>query len=122
MLSGKIVNMLDAGIVDPASASRLALEKCSICYNVVFINSMCCCSRTCWILMIIVYTDGSCIKGNRGGYSAVITEDNKIITTLYQGFSNTTNNRQEIRGVLAALEYFKEANKNDNCFWFTICC
>ena len=36
--------------------------------------------------MIIVYTDGSCIKGNRGGYSAVITEDNKIIATLYQGF------------------------------------
>ena len=61
--------------------------------------------------MIVVYTDGSCIKGNRGGYSAVITEDDKIITTLYQGFSNTTNNRQEIRGVLAALEYFKEPTK-----------
>ena len=58
--------------------------------------------------MITVYTDGSCIKDNRGGYSAVITEDNKIITVLYEGFSNTTNNRQEIRGVLSALEYFDE--------------
>ena len=58
--------------------------------------------------MITVYTDGSCIKDNKGGYSAVITEDEHIITVLYQGFSNTTNNRQEIRGVLAALEYFKE--------------
>ena len=61
--------------------------------------------------MITVYTDGSCIKDNRGGYSAVITNDGKIITVLYQGYSDTTNNRQEIRGVLAALEYFKEPTK-----------
>lgn len=58
--------------------------------------------------MIKIYTDGSCIKDNKGGYSAVITEDEQVITVLYQGFSNTTNNRQEIRGVLAALEYFEE--------------
>ena len=58
--------------------------------------------------MITVYTDGSCIKDNRGGYSAVITKDNEIVTVLYEGFSNTTNNRQEIRGVLSALEYFEE--------------
>lgn len=61
--------------------------------------------------MITIYTDGSCIKDNKGGYSAVITENDKIITVLYQGFSNTTNNRQEIRGVLSALEYFKEPTK-----------
>lgn len=61
--------------------------------------------------MITVYTDGSCIKDNRGGYSAVITKDSEIITVLYQGYSNTTNNRQEIRGVLSALEYFKVPTK-----------
>ena len=61
--------------------------------------------------MITVYTDGSCIKDNRGGYSAVITNNGEIITVLYQGYSDTTNNRQEIRGVLATLEYFKEPTK-----------
>lgn len=30
---------------------------------------------------------------------------------MYQGFKNTTNNRQELFGVLEALRYFKEPTK-----------
>ena len=44
----------------------------------------------------------------RGGYGAVITRDGKIVAKLYEGFRNTTNNRQELRGVLYALKWFKE--------------
>lgn len=55
------------------------------------------------------YTDGSCKLNNRGGYSAIIFDDNNnLVKKLYQGYNNTTNNRQEIRGVLAVLDYFKE--------------
>ena len=58
--------------------------------------------------MIRVYTDGSYKPTlNQGGYSSVITEDGKVIKILYQGFKNTTNNRQELKGVLEALKYFK---------------
>jgi len=58
--------------------------------------------------MYKIYTDGSyqdSIKS--GGYSAVITENNHVVKVLYQGFKNTTNNRMELMGVLAALRYFK---------------
>lgn len=34
-----------------------------------------------------------------------------MIKTLYQGFKNTTNNRQELFGVLEALRYFTEPSK-----------
>ena len=65
-----------------------------------------------------IWTDGSS-QGNRiewkdgwlcerGGYGAVITRDGEIVAKLYEGFRNTTNNRQELRGVLYALKWFKE--------------
>ena len=68
-----------------------------------------------------IWTDGSS-QGNRiewehgwlcerGGYGTVITRDGEIIAKLYQGFKNTTNNRQELFGVLEALRYFKEPTK-----------
>lgn len=40
MLSGKIVNMLDAGIVDPASASRLALEN-AVSVTMLYLSTAC---------------------------------------------------------------------------------
>lgn len=56
----------------------------------------------------IIYTDGSCRKDNIGGWASVITtEDNMIVKTLYQGITNTTNNRAELYGVLETLKYFK---------------
>lgn len=58
--------------------------------------------------MIKIYTDGSYKSSiNRGGYAAVITYKDWVIKVLHEGFINTTNNRMEIMGVLAALKYYK---------------
>lgn len=60
-------------------------------------------------MQYIAYTDGSCKVNGNGGYSAIILDgEGRIIKKLYQGYNNTTNNRQEIRGILSVLEYFKE--------------
>lgn len=60
-------------------------------------------------MQYIAYTDGSCKVDGNGGYSAIILDgEGRIIKILYRGYDNTTNNRQEIRGVLSVLEYFKE--------------
>lgn len=45
---------------------------------------------------------------NCGGWAAIITKNGEIEKTLYRGYRNTTNNRCEIYGVLAILQYFKE--------------
>lgn len=58
--------------------------------------------------MIKIYTDGSYKSStNQGGYASIITENDKVIQILYFGFKNTTNNRQELYGVLEGLKYFK---------------
>lgn len=57
---------------------------------------------------VLIYTDGSCL-GNPGpgGYGAVlIYNDNR--KELSKGYKNTTNNRMEMRAVIAALESLKE--------------
>lgn len=58
----------------------------------------------------IAYTDGSAMSSlNSGGWSSVILDENEnVVKILYQGMTNTTNNRMEIRGVLETLKYFKE--------------
>lgn len=58
----------------------------------------------------IAYTDGSCIKnGKSGGWATIILDDKEnIVAKLYNGYKNTTNNRQEIIAVLETLKYFKE--------------
>lgn len=68
-----------------------------------------------------IWTDGSSQgsriewKGGwiceRGGYGTIVTRNGKVVDRLYQGFRNTTNNRQELFGVLEALKYFKEPTK-----------
>jgi len=59
--------------------------------------------------MYTVYTDGSYQESIKaGGYSAIIIHEGNIIKKLYQGYKNTTNNRMELMGVLAVLQYFKE--------------
>lgn len=53
------------------------------------------------------WTDGSYkLLTNTGGYSAIITKNNQIIKVLYRGYKNTTNNRMELYGVLAVLQWF----------------
>jgi len=57
----------------------------------------------------IAWTDGSYKPStNSGGYSAVITKNGELIATLYQGFTNTTNNRMELMGPIEVLKYFNE--------------
>ena len=62
--------------------------------------------------MYVAWTDGAYRSTtNTGGYASVITKDGEIITILYQGYKNTTNNRCELMGVLETLKYFKEPTK-----------
>ena len=62
------------------------------------------------------YTDGSCIKNNKGygsgGWASVIINDKgDVIAELYHGRINTTNNRMELLAVLETLRYFKESTE-----------
>ncbi|WP_031481476.1 ribonuclease HI [Maridesulfovibrio frigidus] len=57
---------------------------------------------------VIIYTDGSCL-GNPGpgGYGAVLLF-NEHRNEISQGYKRTTNNRMEMRAVIAALSELKE--------------
>lgn len=55
-----------------------------------------------------IYTDGAC-SGNPGpGGYGVIIKYNGSEKILSQGFKKTTNNRMELRAVIAGLEILKE--------------
>lgn len=55
-----------------------------------------------------IFTDGAC-SGNPGpgGYGVILRSDNKI-KELSAGYRQTTNNRMELRVVIAGLEALKE--------------
>ncbi len=57
---------------------------------------------------VIIYTDGAC-SGNPGpgGYGVILMYGGHR-KELSAGFANTTNNRMELRGVIAGLEALKE--------------
>ncbi|MDE0243622.1 MAG: ribonuclease HI [Candidatus Kaiserbacteria bacterium] len=59
-----------------------------------------------------VYTDGSC-KGNPGpgGIGAVVYKDGAIDHTFSQGYYKTTNNRMELRAIIAVLEKYGDAEQ-----------
>lgn len=62
-------------------------------------------SKTQWV----VYTDGSAQPSkNTGGFSAIFCKNGKCVDKIYQGYKNTTNNRQELRAVVEALKWFKD--------------
>lgn len=54
--------------------------------------------------MYFLYTDGACL-GNPGpgGYGFLLKLDDKVVSTGSQGYAKTTNNRMELRGVIAGL-------------------
>ena len=59
----------------------------------------------------IIYTDGGCEcnPGGRGGYGAVIINNNTgEFTDISGGFRSTTNNRMEVMAVIKALEKIKK--------------
>ena len=60
--------------------------------------------------MITLYVDGACSKNGRegahGGFGVVVVEDDNIIDA-YQEFSDdTTNNREEMKAILWALNKY----------------
>jgi len=59
-----------------------------------------------------IYTDGSC-NGNpgRGGWAAIICYQDGQIHEMGGGDPSTTNNRMEMQGAIAALEFFKKSGQ-----------
>jgi len=58
--------------------------------------------------LVEIYTDGAC-SGNPGpgGYGVILKSENKT-RELSAGYKNTTNNRMELRAVIAGLSALKE--------------
>jgi ribonuclease HI len=53
-----------------------------------------------------IYSDGSCLvnPGGAGGYAAIILVDGVIVREVSGYEPSTTNNRQELRGVIEGLK------------------
>lgn len=54
---------------------------------------------------IIFYTDGSCKKENVGGFGVVAFEGEKLLTVKKERAKDTTNNREELKAIISALEF-----------------
>lgn len=64
---------------------------------------------------VFIYSDGSCL-GNpgRGGYGAIL-KYKEHVKEIKAGYRLTTNNRMELRAVIAALQCLKEPCKVNVC-------
>lgn len=54
-----------------------------------------------------IWTDGGCAENpnGKGGYGIVIQNNaTQVVTTIYEGFKSSTNNRMEVRAIIRALE------------------
>lgn len=60
----------------------------------------------------VIYTDGSCIKDNKGGIGIVVVSKEKVVYEYCKGFSNTTNNRMELTAIIVALMSVKNTIKS----------
>ena len=62
--------------------------------------------------MYHIYTDGACSGNgkevNHGGYGVVVVENDRIVTKFGKPSNNTTNNREELKAILAALFWIGE--------------
>lgn len=63
--------------------------------------------------IITIYTDGSCLKNNNGGWGCYIIENNKPDTIISGGEIETTNNRMELTAVIESLLFFSFNRNND---------
>ena len=69
--------------------------------------------------MIEICTDGSCKNNPGSGAFAIIVMKNNIITKAYRKESNdTTNNREELKAIIAAIQYAIN-NKNETFIIYT---
>ena len=59
-------------------------------------------------MKIKIYTDGAC-SGNpgKGGWAAIILDNNKNESSIYGSENNTTNNRMELMAPIMALKKIK---------------
>lgn len=62
--------------------------------------------------MYHIYTDGSCLSNgkseNSGGYGIVVVKGDKVLHTFSKSCVNTTNNREEMKAILAALLWIED--------------
>lgn len=57
---------------------------------------------------VFVYTDGSCLGNPGPGGYGVVLKYKQHTKELAQGYAHTTNNRMELRAVIAALKALRE--------------
>lgn len=57
---------------------------------------------------VFVYTDGSCLGNPGPGGYGVVLKYKQHTKELAQGYAHTTNNRMELRAVIAALKVLRE--------------
>lgn len=56
-----------------------------------------------------IYTDGSCSKNPGAGAFSIIIFNNNIVSYVYrEDCEQTTNNREELKAIIKAIEYSKE--------------
>jgi len=68
-----------------------------------------------FVIMIEIYTDGSCLfnkrgSNNKGGCGFLVVENDKELYHYTEIEENTTNNRQELKGAILALEWAELEN------------
>ena len=73
--------------------------------------------------MIEIYTDGSC-RGNgqensNGGFGVAAIENEKIIYMSSQDAMPTTNNREELKAIIHALELTQTEYKDKKCIIYS---
>lgn len=57
--------------------------------------------------LVTIYTDGACLNNpGPGGYGVILIHGERV-KEISRGFPETTNNRMELMGVIAALEALK---------------
>lgn len=62
--------------------------------------------------IVIAYTDGSCNpKNRRGGWGAVIVNNDDASVEMHGYDDDTTNNIMEMTAVISVIEKYKDCNK-----------
>ena len=68
--------------------------------------------------MKVIYTDGSCLSNpnGKGGWAAVIIDEEKLEGLISGCNKSTTNNRMELQAVIEALGFLDD---NDECLIYS---
>ena len=67
---------------------------------------------------MVIYVDGSCNRNgkavNSGGFGVVVLDNNEnVIHTYSERCENTTNNREELKAIIYAMEYYGKQSPSD---------